>query len=494
MPSKDALNDLRIAMGTPFGQAGSATPAVVPGSAQDPFYQSTGKMKEVTLPDGRKIQALDVGSTKPPPALEIGKVSAASGLTITGTERNAAKEAEARAIGYTKEYIASRGGINTQGYFNDTPISGQLTAEEQKQVRLPNGNTNTQAMADILQKKQIADLVASGVSEKDATARVSAQYGEFGVPVPGSSDKGGTGDSAGMGAGASNISKETRDAFALLDSTFALYGLSDLAPVIAGYMRQGLTSNEAIIELRKNKTYQTRFAGNTTRVAAGLNALTEGEYLALEDSYSETLRAYGQQSLLGTDRKARQASMANIIGGDISPVEFKDRVSTVVTRVENADPLVKSTLRDFYKITDTELVSYFLNPKENLPKLQEKVTAAEIGSAALAQGGLTTNMTSAESLAKFGVDLATARKGYSTISEVLPTATKLSQIYSEDKINYNQQVAEEEVFKGLASAQRKRTQLAEKEIASFQGSSGTALSAGALSTQYLRKGSSGGQF
>lgn len=289
-----------------------------------------------------------------------------------------------------------------------------------------------------------------------------------------------------------DTSKDTRDAFALLTSTFALYGLEDLSSVIAGFMKQGLTSNEAIIELRKNKTYQTRFAGNTTRTAAGLNALSEGEYLALEDSYSETLRAYGQQTLLGTDKKTRQAKMATIIGADISPVEFKDRVSTVVTRVENADPLVKSTLRDFYKITDTDLVSYFLNPTENLPKLQEKVTAAEIGSAALAQGGLTTDMTSAESLAKFGVDLATARKGYSTISEVLPTATKLSQIYNEENIQYNQKVAEEEVFKGLASAQRKRTQLAEKEIASFQGSSG--VGAAGLSTTYLRKGSAAGQF
>jgi hypothetical protein len=101
-------------------------------------------------------------------------------------------------------------------------------------------------------------------------------------------------------------------------------------------------------------------------------------------------------------------------------------------------------------------------------------------------------MTSAESLAKFGVDLATARKGYSTISEVLPTATKLSQIYKEDKVDYNQQVAEQEVFKGLASAQRKRTQLAEKEIASFQGSAG--VGAAGLSTQMLRKSSSAGQF
>jgi len=286
--------------------------------------------------------------------------------------------------------------------------------------------------------------------------------------------------------------KATRDAFALLKNTFALYDLADLVPVIEGFMKQGLTANEAIIELRKNKIYQTRFAGNTSRTAAGLNALSEAEYLALEDSYSETLRSYGQQTLLGVDKKARQAEMAKIIGSDISAVEFKDRVSTVVTRVENADPLIKSTLRDFYKITDANLVSYFLKPDENLPRLQEKVTAAEIGSAALSQGGLTTDMTSAESLAKFGVDLATARKGYSTISEVLPTATKLSQIYDEEQINYNQQVAEQEVFKGLASAQRKRTQLAEKEIASFKGSSGVAQPG--LSTTYMRKSSSAGYF
>jgi len=286
--------------------------------------------------------------------------------------------------------------------------------------------------------------------------------------------------------------KASRDAFALLKSTFALYDLAELAPVIEDFMKQGLTANEAIIELRKNKVYQTRFAGNTSRTAAGLNALSEAEYLALEDSYSETLRAYGQQTLLGVDKKARQAEMAKIIGSDISAVEFKDRVSTVVTRVENADPLIKSTLRDFYKITDANLVSYFLKPDENLPRLQEKVTAAEIGSAALAQGGLTTDMTSAESLAKFGVDLATARKGYSTISEVLPTATRLSQIYDEEQINYNQNIAEQEVFKGLASAQRKRTKLAEKEIASFKGSSGVAQPG--LSTTYMRKSSSAGYF
>jgi hypothetical protein len=365
---------------------------------------------------------------------------------------------------------------------------------------------NTGALAKAMQENEIKALVAGGMSLEEATAKVSGQYGEYGVPlVSGGYDASGNpvaggkynadgklASDGGTGGSASNISKESRDAFAILDSAFKQYGLETLAGKIKDFMLKGLTSNEAIIELRKTSEYQTRFAGNAARLKSGLNSLSEGEYLALEDSYSETLRAYGQQAFFGVDRNARQAKIAEIIGADISAVEFKDRISTVVNRVESADPVIKATLRDFYKISDTDLVGYFLNPKENLPKLQEKVTAAEIGSAALAQGGLTTDMTSAESLAKFGVDLATARKGYSTISEVLPTATKLSQIYDEDNIQYNQKVAEEEVFKGLASAQRKRTQLAEKEIASFRGSSG--VGAAGLSTTYLRKGSAAGQF
>jgi len=272
---------------------------------------------------------------------------------------------------------------------------------------------------------------------------------------------------------------ERRDAFALLKDIFAQYGLEDLASTIEGYMKDDIGVNQATLLLKQTPAYQTRFAGNQMRLKAGLNVLSEAEYLALENSYSETLRAYGQAGYFGTDRVARQAKLAAAIGADISAVEFKDRISTVVDRVDNADPAVKSTLRSFYNITDEDLVGYFLNPKENLPRLKEKVTSAEIGATAFAQG-LGSNVASAEELAKYGVDLETARKGYATIADILPTATKLGDIYKEEGINYTQTMAEEETFKGLASAQRKRQRLAEKEIASFSGQSG--VTRGSLST------------
>ncbi len=267
------------------------------------------------------------------------------------------------------------------------------------------------------------------------------------------------------------IDKDTQDAYAILKSALSNYGLESLYTVIEGYMKSGLGPEQAKLKIKQEPAYQARFAGNEKRRTAGLNVLSEAEYLGLEDAYSQTLKAYGQQSYFGTTRDARQTTMAALIGGDVSATEFKDRIDLAVTRVTNADPAIKAQLKAFYNIEDTDLVGYFLNPTQNLPKLEEKVKAAEIGSAAAAQN-LVTSMATAEDLAKFGVDLATARKGYATIADILPTAGKLSDIYKEEGITYNQATAEAETFKGLASAQRKRLKLAEKEIASFSGQSG----------------------
>jgi hypothetical protein len=267
-------------------------------------------------------------------------------------------------------------------------------------------------------------------------------------------------------------SQKDIDAFALLKETFRLYDLEDLFPAIEKLMMDDVGPEQASLLLktdpRYNAKYIERFSGNESRRKAGLNVLSEAEYLTLEDSYSQTLQAYGVQSQLGVDRKSRQTQMASLIGSNVSATEFKGRIQTVVDRVQNADPSVKSAMTNFYGIKDEDLVAYFLNPKEGLPKLQEKVTAAEIGAAATMQS-LATSRDAAEALARFGITKEEARTGYATIGEVLPTGRKLGEIYGDQ---YTQQTAEQEVFEGLASAKRKRQQLAEREVASFSGSSG----------------------
>ena len=134
-------------------------------------------------------------------------------------------------------------------------------------------------------------------------------------------------------------------------------------------------------------------------------------------------------------------------------------------------------MKQLYGIDDSQLVRYFLDPKKNLPELQQQAQAAQIGGAALMQGtdamgNDLLGIGNAMGLAKLGVTQEQAQVGYGKIAEVLPTAQKLSNIYGEEKIAYTQGTAEEETFQNLASAKRKRMQLAQKEIGSFSADSG----------------------
>jgi hypothetical protein len=271
------------------------------------------------------------------------------------------------------------------------------------------------------------------------------------------------------------ISDATRDAFAMLTDLFRSYGLEELAGEIADYMKQGLTSAEALIKLKTNPAgaYATRFAGNFERVKKGLNVLSEAEYINLESSYAQTLKAYGLGSMVSSNRKDNYKKFAEFIAADISAVEFKDRIDLAVTRVKNADPFTRNTLKSFYNINDTDLVSYFLNPTENLPKLQQKVTAAEIGGSAVAQG-LTTSLTSALSLAEFGVDKAEAQQGYRYIAQALPRGSFLSEISSQGGPAYTQGFAEDVVLRKSGKALTQQEKLIEEETSRFKGSSGIA--------------------
>jgi hypothetical protein len=192
-----------------------------------------------------------------------------------GQTRSVAKEREALSV-VSQEYINSRGGINAQGYYMDVAPSAQLTGAEQRQVRNPDGSTDTVAMARILQEKQIKELVSTGVSLADATARVSGQYGEYGVPlIPGASGGSNASDSSKLGTTPTTDTKKV-DQIAAISSLLSSYGLGDLTGAITEAVQKGY-SNDTIQLIMQDPNssdplavaFQMRFPANKARAAAG---------------------------------------------------------------------------------------------------------------------------------------------------------------------------------------------------------------------------------
>lgn len=270
-------------------------------------------------------------------------------------------------------------------------------------------------------------------------------------------------------AAAEAAAKEKREsAIKILTDRFTKYGLASLVPRIETLARQGASESTITLELQESDEYQERFKANKDRIKKGLSVLNPGEYLGLEDSYRQILRAYGLRQF-DTDDYVSQ-----FISNDVSTAELSSRVQLAVQRVQNADPAILNTLNKFYGISDIGLVAYVLDPETQFQKIERQVAAAEIGVAAGLQGFAVDKgfAATAEQLAAQGVTQAEARKGYATIADILPTATKLSQIYGGVLEGYGLAEAEQEVFNTLASAQRKRRSLVEREAASFSGQSG----------------------
>ena len=379
----------------------------------------------------------------------------------SGFVRNAAQEAAAIAAGVaTKAEIEARGGVNASGYYGDSynPQTSLTDAEYAAAVAGKTGAAAGAAVNEAINKK----MAASGLSGA------------------GSSAGAGTGTSTGAAGPDLKAQAESRSAYALLLSEFSRYGLEALVTPLQDLIKQGLSGPEFQIALRNTDAYQKRFAGNTDRIKKGLTALSPAEYLALEDGYQNIMRNYGlPASYYAKDSLGTQEGFNKLIANDVSALELEDRIVTAQKRVLDAAPEVTTALKQFYPdITNGDILAYTLNPEKGLTEIKRKITAAEIGGAAIG-AGLSTSLTDAEYLRRYGVTAESAKQGYSAIGGGLERGRQLASIYQQP--DYNQAVAEEEVFNlpGQTEAQQKRKKIIGLEKATFGGQTG--VSSGALS-------------
>jgi hypothetical protein len=266
---------------------------------------------------------------------------------------------------------------------------------------------------------------------------------------------------------------ERQSAYDLLYSQFKLYGLESLVEPLKGLITSGASPAEFTIKLRDSDAYKKRFSANAQRIAKGLRSLSEAEYIQLEDQYQDVMRRYGlPDTYYSRGEMGIQEGFNKFLEGDVSPVELEDRISTAQKRVLNANPEVTAALKQFYPdISNADILAYTLDPKNAIENIKRKVTAAEIGGAAI-QAGLQTGMTRAEELAAAGITKQQAQQGFQTVAEVAPRGGQLAEIYKQSP--YTQTTAEAEVFglAGSTEAAKQRKKLTSLETAAFGGSAG----------------------
>ena len=435
-----AFKELPTSAGTAFGQAGgyvgaiASTPAVTPGSdfaSAMQFYNESLKEAEKTLSLAKKK-----GSKN---QIEAAKIALQS-------------------IKDTEEALKTLGSLGGTGGGTGAFAGNRSDASYVAEGRTGTSNTGQRYINGKL------------VSESEFTKFL---YGD--------STKAGGGAGAGAPSAAGTEAQAARqNAFDILYSQFSQYGLEGLVEPLKGLILDNVSPAEFAVRLRQTEPYKKRFAANAQRINKGLKALSEDEYLALEDGYQSIMRNYGLPATYYTrGDMGRQEGFEKFIAGDVSPAELEERIMTAQNRVINAPPQVTQALKQFYPdINNSDILAYTLDPEKGLADIRRKVTAAEIGGAAMG-AGLATDVTRAEELAKFGVTAERAREGYQAAVPIIERGRQLSGFYNESP--YTQATAEEELF-GLTyapEATAKRKRLTALEQASFAGQSG--MTGGALS-------------
>jgi hypothetical protein len=309
-----------------------------------------------------------------------------------------------------------------------------------------------------------------------AAANVAANKGTNAVNS--TNQKGANSNPFVPGSEAAKAWDDRKSAYDLLYTQFKNYGLESLITPLQNLITEGVPASEFTIRLRETDAYKKRFAANAQRIAKGLTAISEAEYLGLEDQYQNIMRNYGlpdnyyTRGDLGT-----QSGFEKFIASDVSAAELEDRIMTAQQRVINANPEVLASLKQFYPgITNGDILAYTLDPAEGLTNIKRKVTAAEIGGGAM-QAGLGITGARAEELGAAGITKQQAQQGFQTVAEVAPRGGQLAAIYGESP--YTQQTAEQEVFglAGSTEAAKQRKKLVGLERAAFSGQSGAAQGA-----------------
>lgn len=258
-------------------------------------------------------------------------------------------------------------------------------------------------------------------------------------------------------------------ATAILMRLVGAFGLStSVVSKLKQFMVDGLSEEAIALEIRQTDEYKTRFPGMSIRRDNGFGSITEAEYMANEDEYAMLLRTHGLPPRFYDDRM----DFANLIGQDVSPNEFGERVTLAELATKGADPATKDELKRLYGIDEPDLVAYYLDPELATNLIEERRAFEAAGLSATAASVLGTTGFDRETAAALQRENVQRREIQQRLS---PQAGIINQALGEqDEISASDLAAGE--FGLDPEAARKVRRRREERIAESGGQSGMLIS------------------
>lgn len=178
------------------------------------------------------------------------------------------------------------------------------------------------------------------------------------------------------------------------------------------------TDAQILNSIYNSDAYKTRFAANEIirkRIADGKGQpgdrlLTPAEYVRTEDAYREIMSEAG----LPTGFYDQPEDFTKFIAEySTSVAEITERVNIAKSALQNADVNIKNALKDYYGLTESDMVAYLLDSerafdvinsrlKYTTAQAREMYTSAEVGGAALRAGMTGIGRGFAEEITKAG--------------------------------------------------------------------------------------------
>lgn len=280
------------------------------------------------------------------------------------------------------------------------------------------------------------------------------------------------------------MDSQRKDAFQLIINALKPYNLDGVGQVLTDLMQDpliGPSKAEYIIKYDTsinpktgkpyNDAYAQRFSANFERIKAGKPAFSEGEYLAYERQYAQTL------SSMGYDNLATKANFNKWIAGDVSPSEVAGRID-IAQQLYDSSPAVKEAFKTYFPGVGTQdIVTALLDSTTGIPALKQKAQLAQVGAASRQAGFGIMSEARAQELLQAGVGATAAQQGYQKIAGYLDRARQLADIQGEDALSLAEAEAATFGLSGSVEAQKKVKKLASQERAQYEEQAGIGQSA-----------------